>query len=296
MEYLLGIDIGTSGTKTVLFDRDANPITAKTFEYPLYQEQNGWAEQEPEDWWNAVVQGVQAVLQASGVDAADIKGIGLSGQMHGLVMLDENGEVLRRSIIWCDQRTGEEVEDMNRMLGAEKIIQITANPAVTGFTAAKIFWVKKHEPELFARIGKIMLPKDYLVYCLTGVHATDYSDASGMLLLDVEHKCWSRDMLALCGISESQMPRLYESFAPVGTLLPETAAALGLPQGVTVCAGAGDNAAAAVGTGTVSTGAAHADSRCNISLGTSGTIFISSEKFGVDATNGLHAFAHADGG
>ena len=141
-----------------------------------------------------------------------------------------------------------------------------------------------------------MLPKDYLVYCLTGVHATDYSDASGMLLLDVEHKCWSRDMLALCGISESQMPRLYESFAPVGTLLPETAAALGLPQGVTVCAGAGDNAAAAVGTGTVSTGAAHADSRCNISLGTSGTIFISSEKFGVDATNGLHAFAHADGG
>ena len=160
MEYLLGIDIGTSGTKTVLFDRDANPITAKTFEYPLYQEQNGWAEQEPADWWNAVVQGVQAVLQASGVDAADIKGIGLSGQMHGLVMLDENGEVLRRSIIWCDQRTGEEVEDMNRMLGAEKIIQITANPAVTGFTAAKILWVKKHEPELYAKCAHILLPKD----------------------------------------------------------------------------------------------------------------------------------------
>ena len=142
MEYLLGIDIGTSGTKTVLFDRDANPITAKTFEYPLYQEQNGWAEQEPNDWWEATVKGVQGVLEASGVNPADIKGIGLSGQMHGLVMLDEAGEVLRRSIIWCDQRTGEEVDDMNRMIGADKIIQITANPAVTGFTAAKILWVK----------------------------------------------------------------------------------------------------------------------------------------------------------
>ena len=162
MEYLLGIDIGTSGTKTVLFDRDANPVAAKTFEYPLYQEQNGWAEQEPEDWWQATVQGVRQVLDASGVSPADIKGIGLSGQMHGLVMLDEKGEVLRRSIIWCDQRTGEEVEDMNRLLTPEKIIQITANPAVTGFTAAKILWVKKHEPELYAKCAHILLPKDYI--------------------------------------------------------------------------------------------------------------------------------------
>ena len=202
MEYLLGIDIGTSGTKTVLFDRDANPITAKTFEYPLYQEQNGWAEQEPEDWWNAVVQGVQAVLQASGVDAADIKGIGLSGQMHGLVMLDENGEVLRRSIIWCDQRTGEEVEDMNRMLGAEKIIQITANPAVTGFTAAKILWVKKHEPELYAKCAHILLPKDYIRYKLTGEYATEVSDASGMQLMDVAKRTWSDEILEGLGIEK----------------------------------------------------------------------------------------------
>ena len=204
--------------------------------------------------------------------------------------------MLRPAILWNDGRTAEETAWLNDTVGRPVLSARTGNIAFAGFTAPKLLWMKKHEPELFARIGKIMLPKDYLVYCLTGVHATDYSDASGMLLLDVEHKCWSRDMLALCGISESQMPRLYESFAPVGTLLPETAAALGLPQGVTVCAGAGDNAAAAVGTGTVSTGAAHADSRCNISLGTSGTIFISSEKFGVDATNGLHAFAHADGG
>ena len=222
--------------------------------------------------------------------------MGVGGQMHGLVALDETDAVLRPAILWNDGRTAEETAWLNDTVGRPVLSARTGNIAFAGFTAPKLLWMKKHEPELFARIGKIMLPKDYLVYCLTGVHATDYSDASGMLLLDVEHKCWSRDMLALCGISESQMPRLYESFAPVGTLLPETAAALGLPQGVTVCAGAGDNAAAAVGTGTVSTGAAHADSRCNISLGTSGTIFISSEKFGVDATNGLHAFAHADGG
>ena len=287
--YVIGIDIGTSGTKTVLFDRDANPITAKTFEYPLYQKQNGWAEQEPEDWWNAVVQGVQAVLQASGGDAADIKGIGLSGQMHGLVMLDENGEVLRRSIIWCDQRTGEEVEEMNRMLGAEKIIQITANPAVTGFTAAKILWVKKHEPENFEKIAKIMLPKDYLAYKLSGSFCTDVSDASGMLLMDVKNRCWSKEMMDICGITEDKLPKFYESYEVVGTLKKEIADELGFSENVKVIAGAGDNAAAAVGTGTVG------DGMCNISLGTSGTIFISSNKFGVDENNALHSFAHADG-
>ena len=231
MEYLLGIDIGTSGTKTVLFDRDANPITAKTFEYPLYQEQNGWAEQEPEDWWNAVVQGVQAVLQASGVDAADIKGIGLSGQMHGLVMLDENGEVLRRSIIWCDQRTGEEVEDMNRMLGAEKIIQITANPAVTGFTAAKILWVKKHDPELYAKCAHILLPKDYIRYKLTGEYATEVSDASGMQLLDVPNRCWSDEVLAALDIDKSMLAKVYESCEVTGHVSKEAAARRGASGG-----------------------------------------------------------------
>ena len=290
----IGIDLGISACKLLLVDEKGCVRNTVSKEYPLCFPHPGWSEQDPRDWWTACREGVPELL--AGFDAREVRGMGVGGQMHGLVALDETDAVLRPAILWNDGRTAEETAWLNDTVGRPVLSARTGNIAFAGFTAPKLLWMKKHEPELFARIGKIMLPKDYLVYCLTGVHATDYSDASGMLLLDVEHKCWSRDMLALCGISESQMPRLYESFAPVGTLLPETAAALGLPQGVTVCAGAGDNAAAAVGTGTVSTGAAHADSRCNISLGTSGTIFISSEKFGVDATNGLHAFAHADGG
>jgi len=251
MEYLLGIDIGTSGTKTVLFDRDANPVAAKTFEYPLYQEQNGWAEQEPEDWWQATVQGVRQVLDASGVSPADIKGIGLSGQMHGLVMLDEKGEVLRRSIIWCDQRTGEEVEDMNRLLTPEKIIQITANPAVTGFTAAKILWVKKHEPELYAKCAHILLPKDYIRYKLTGEYATEVSDASGMQLMDVANRTWSDEILEGLGIEKRLLGKMYESQDVTGTVHKEAAALTGLAEGTIVVGGAGDNPAAAVGTGIV---------------------------------------------
>ena len=230
MEYLLGIDIGTSGTKTVLFDRDANPITAKTFEYPLYQEQNGWAEQEPEDWWNAVVQGVQAVLQASGVDVADIKGIGLSGQMHGLVMLDETGEVLRRSIIWCDQRTGAEVEDMLKIMPREEWIRITANPPLTGWTAAKILWVRKNEPENYNRCRHILLPKDYIRYILTGVFATEVSDASGMQLLDVPGRCWSDEVLKALNIDKNLLGKVHESCEATGTLLPDVAMELGLSE------------------------------------------------------------------
>ena len=282
MEYLLGIDIGTSGTKTVLFDRDANPITAKTFEYPLYQEQNGWAEQEPEDWWNAVVQGVQAVLQASGVDAADIKGIGLSGQMHGLVMLDENGEVLRRSIIWCDQRTGEEVEDMNRMLGAEKIIQITANPAVTGFTAAKILWVKKHEPELYAKCAHILLPKDYIRYKLTGEYATEVSDASGMQLMDVAKRTWSDEILEGLGIEKRLLGKMYESQDVTGEVHKEAAALTGLAAGTIVVGGAGDNPAAAIGTGIVSQGKAFT------TIGTSAVVYAVSDRMALDPKGRVH--------
>ena len=282
MEYLLGIDIGTSGTKTVLFDRDANPITAKTFEYPLYQEQNGWAEQEPEDWWNAVVQGVQAVLQASGVDVADIKGIGLSGQMHGLVMLDENGEVLRRSIIWCDQRTGEEVEDMNRMLGAEKIIQITANPAVTGFTAAKILWVKKHEPELYAKCAHILLPKDYIRYKLTGEYATEVSDASGMQLMDVAKRTWSDEILEGLGIEKRLLGKMYESQDVTGEVHQEAAALTGLAAGTIVVGGAGDNPAAAIGTGIVSQGKAFT------TIGTSAVVYAVSDRMALDPKGRVH--------
>lgn len=284
----IGIDLGTSACKFLLVDDNGAVQNTVTKEYPLFFPHPGWSEQNPADWWNACLAGIPELLD--GFDAAEVAGIGAGGQMHGLVALDENDNVLRPAILWNDGRTAEEVDCLNNTVGKAELSRCTANIAFAGFTAPKLLWMQKNEPELFARIAKIMLPKDYIVYKLTGVHATEYSDASGMLLLDVEHKCWSREMLEVCGVREEQMPRLFESWQAVGTLRPDAAKALGLPGTVTVCAGAGDNAAAAVGTGTVGEG------HCNISLGTSGTIFISSERFGVDPNNALHAFAHADGG
>ena len=284
----IGIDLGTSACKLLLVDETGQVRNTITQEYSLSFPHPGWSEQEPAHWWNAVLKGVPALLK--GFDASQVAGIGCGGQMHGLVALDGTDNVLRPAILWNDGRTAKEVDYLNETIGRDKLSQYTANIAFAGFTAPKLLWMKANEPDLFARIEKIMLPKDYLVYHLTGVHATDYSDASGTLLLDVEHKCWSKEMCGICSVSEKQLAKLYESWEPVGTLLPNTAKALGLPENVIVCAGAGDNAAAAVGTGTVGAGG------CNISLGTSGTIFISSNKFGVNPNNALHAFAHADGG
>ena len=284
----IGIDLGTSACKFLLVDDDGAVQNTVTKEYPLFFPHPGWSEQNPADWWNACLAGIPELLE--GFDATEVAGVGAGGQMHGLVALDQHDNVLRPAILWNDGRTAEEVDYLNNTVGKAELSRCTANIAFAGFTAPKLLWMQKNEPELFARIAKIMLPKDYIVYKLTGVHATEYSDASGMLLLDVEHKCWSREMLEACGVREEQMPRLFESWQAVGTLRPDAAKALGLPETVTVCAGAGDNAAAAVGTGTVGEG------HCNISLGTSGTIFISSERFGVDPNNALHAFAHADGG
>ena len=283
----IGIDLGTSAVKLLLVDASGGILKTVSREYPLYFPQPGWSEQSPEDWWNAVTEGVRELTQ--GVDAARIAGIGCGGQMHGLVALDEHDAVLRPAILWNDGRTAEEVTYLNEVIGREKLSAYTANIAFAGFTAPKLLWMKKHEPELFGRIARVMLPKDYINYRLTGVHCCDYSDASGMLLLDVQHKCWSQPMLEICGMREEQLPKLYESYEAVGTLLPHVAAQLGLSANVKVVAGAGDNAAAAVGTATVGEGG------CNISLGTSGTVFISSSRFGVDPTNALHAFAHADG-
>ena len=257
-------------------------------EYPLEFPQPGWSQQAPEDWKKAVLEGLQALT--ADFDKRQIAGIGAGGQMHGLVILDRDDNVIRPAILWNDGRTAEQVDYLNNVIGKEKLSACTANIAFAGFTAPKLLWLRQHEPENFAKIHKIMLPKDYVNYILTGVHCTDFSDASGMLLLDVEHKCWSSEMLDICGVAESQMPKLFESYQVVGTLKPEIAKLLGFPETVKVCAGAGDNAAAAVGTGVVGEGG------CNISLGTSGTIFISSTRFGVDPHNGLHAFAHADGG
>ena len=283
----IGIDLGTSAVKLLLMDGEGEIQNVVSKEYPIEFPQPGWSQQNPEDWRDAVLEGIPELLR--GFDAAQVAGIGAGGQMHGLVVLDEHDQVIRPAILWNDGRTAREVDYLNGTVGKEKLSAWTANIAFAGFTAPKLLWMREHEPENFARIRKIMLPKDYINFLLTGVHCTDYSDASGMLLLDVEHRRWSREMLDLCGITEGQMPRLFESYETVGTLRPEVAARLGLSPQVKVCAGAGDNAAAAIGTGTVGEGA------CNISLGTSGTIFISSEKFGVDPHNALHAFAHADG-
>lgn len=286
--YYIGIDLGTSSVKLLLMNDAGDIMREVTREYPLEFPQPGWSQQKPEDWKDAVLDGLRELT--ADVDRSKIAGIGSGGQMHGLVILDSEDHVIRPAILWNDGRTSAQVDYLNNTLGKDFLSAHTANIAFAGFTAPKILWIRENEPENFRKIAKIMLPKDYINYILTGVHATDYSDASGMLLLDVEHKCWSREMLDVCGITESQMPRLFESFETVGTLKPEIAKALDLPETVKVCAGAGDNAAAAVGTGVVGEGG------CNISLGTSGTVFISSKAFGVDPNNALHAFAHADGG
>ena len=284
----IGIDLGTSAAKLLLVDETGQVRNTVTKEYPLELPRPGWSQQAPEDWWQAVLTGVPELI--ADVDASEIKGIGVGGQMHGLVALDSTDKVIRPAILWNDGRTAKEVDYLNETVGRETLSKHTANIAFAGFTAPKLLWMRANEPDNFARIGKIMLPKDYIVYRLTGVHATDFSDASGMLLLDVEHRRWSEEMCGICGITVEQLPRLHESWEAVGTLKAGAAERLGLSAGTVVCAGAGDNAAAAVGTGTVGAGG------CNISLGTSGTIFISSDRFGVDPNNALHSFAHADGG
>ena len=284
----IGIDLGTSSTKLLLSDEKGNILNTVSKDYPLIFPHPGWSEQDPELWWKACAEGIPELLK--GFDASSVAGIGSGGQMHGLVALDKDDNVIRPAILWNDGRTAEEVVYLNEEIGRKKLSELTANIAFAGFTAPKILWMKKNEPENFARISKIMLPKDYINYRLTGVHCCDYSDASGMLLLDVKNKKWSKEMLDICSIKESQMPALFESYEVVGSLKSDVAGLLGLPKTVKVVAGAGDNAAAAVGTGTVGEG------KCNISIGTSGTVFISSDHFGVDPNNALHAFAHADGG
>ena len=285
--YYIGVDLGTSAVKLLLMEGNGKIVNIVSKEYPLSFPHPGWSEQNPEDWLTQSVAGIRELV--ADVDKSQVAGISFGGQMHGLVVLDEKDQVIRPAILWNDGRTFKEVDYLNEVIGKEKLSQLTANIAFAGFTAPKLLWMRNNEPEKFEKIAKIMLPKDYLAYMLTGVHCTDVSDASGMLLFDVEHKCWSKEMLEICGVREDQMAKIFESYEAVGTLKPEMAEALGLSEKVIVAAGAGDNAATAVGTGTVGEG------KCNISLGTSGTIFISSKKFGVDKYNGLHSFAHADG-
>jgi len=286
-KYTVSIDIGTSGTKTVLFSSDGEVVCDALYEYPMYQPRNGWAEQDPIDWKNASLSTVAQVVKQSGVNAEDIVGVGLSGQMHGLVMLDKNDNVLRNSIIWCDQRTGKEAIELTETIGADKLIEITANPALTGFTAAKILWVKNNEPEIFAKCAKIMLPKDYIRYILTGEFATEVSDASGMQLLDVPNRKWSPYVIDKLGIDINTLGKMYESCEVTGGIRKEIAEITGLKVGTVVAGGAGDQAASAVGNGIVREGIASA------TLGTSGVVFVHTDKFALDPLGRVHTLCHA---
>ena len=283
----VGIDLGTSGVKLLLLDQEGRILGARTEEYPLSFPKPGWSEQDPNAWLAQTKEGLARLLSEHG--NPEIKALGIGGQMHGLVILDEHDEVIRPAILWNDGRTVKETEYLNETIGKEKLASYTGNIAFAGFTAPKILWIKNNEPENFKRIKKIMLPKDYLVYKLTGAFVTDYSDASGMLLLDVKNKRWSEEMLDICGVRSEQLPTLYESYEAVGKVTDAIKAELNIKGEALVAAGAGDNAAAAVGTGAVG------PSKCNLSVGTSGTIFITSENFLVDPRNSLHAFCHADG-
>ena len=285
--YFIGVDLGTSAVKLLLMEESGKICNIVSKEYPLFFPHPGWSEQNPEDWYTQSMAGMKELTE--GIDRSQVAGISFGGQMHGLVTLDDQDQVIRPAILWNDGRTSEETDYLNNVIGKDKLSQYTANIAFAGFTAPKILWMKKNEPEKFAKVVKIMLPKDYLAYRLSGSFCTDVSDASGMLLLDVKNRRWSKEMMEICGVKEEQLPKVYESWEVVGTLKPEVAKELGFSENVKVIAGAGDNAAAAVGTGTVG------DGQCNISLGTSGTVFISSKNFGVDEHNALHSFCHADG-
>ncbi len=286
MNKYIGIDLGTSSVKLLLTDSKGNILNVVSKEYDVMYPNPGWTEQDPRLWWLRTKEGIKELIKD--IDGSTVKGISFGGQMHGLVILDESDNVIRPCILWNDGRTNKETEYLNEVIGKENLSKYTGNIAFAGFTAPKILWVKNNEPENFNRIKKIMLPKDYIQYLLTGTFATDYSDASGMLLLDCKNKCYSKEMLDICFINESMLPKLYESYEVTGRVKSEIAQELGLSTVCIVTAGAGDNAAAAIGMGTIE------DGYCNISLGTSGTIFVSSDKFSVDSKNALHSFAHAN--
>ncbi|MCM1991737.1 xylulokinase [Oceanirhabdus seepicola] len=283
----LGLDLGTSAVKLLLMDEKGEVLKTVSKSYSVHYLNQIWAEQNPNDWWNAVSEGIKTIF--SDIDSSSLKGISLSGQMHGLVMLDENDEVIRPAILWCDQRTEEECNYLNNEIGKDKLSKWTGNIVLTGFTAPKVLWVKNNEPENFDKIRKIMLPKDYIVYKLSGKFSTDVSDASGTVFFDVENREWSQEMIDVLGIKKEWLPRVYESYEAVGEITHEVAEVFGIPNNVVVVAGAGDQAAGAIGIGAVREGIAL------VALGTSGVVFSSTENYHVDEKNSLHSFAHANG-
>ena len=286
MDYFIGLDIGTSSVKGMLLSENAIVKTAER-EYPVYYPKDGWSEQNPQDWYDGSISVIKELV--SDIDKNSVASVSFSGQMHGLVVLDENDNVIRPAILWNDSRSSRETEYLNNVIGKETLQQNTGNIAFSGFTAPKVLWLKNNEPENFQKTEKIMLPKDYVAYRLSGVFATDCSDAAGTLYFDTKNRCWSETMLSVLGISEKNLPKVYESYQTVGTLKKSVADELGLNENVKIVIGAGDNAASAVGTDTIKSG------DCNISLGTSGTIFVASDEFNYAPNGAIHTFCSATG-
>ena len=288
MSYYLGIDVGTSGTKTLLINERGRILAEATANYPCYHPRPLWSEQDPEDWWKATIKTVRAVVRRAKVKKAEVKAIGLSGQMHGSVFLDRRGKVLRRALLWNDQRTAAECEEIEKRAGGRKqLIKMVANPALTGFTAPKILWLRNHEPRTFDKTAHVLLPKDDVRRRMTGELATDVSDASGMLLLDVAKRTWSKKLLSRLELDADLFARCYESEEVTGQLTAEAAKTLGLTTDCRVVGGAGDCAANAVGTGVVKSGI------LSTSIGTSGIMFVHSDKVEIDPAGRLHTFCHA---
>ena len=288
MSVFLGVDIGTSGTKTIAMRDDGVILARDTVEYPLSTPKPGWSEQLPEDWWQATVQSIRAVLQKGGISPSDVKGIGLSGQMHGSVFLDKSNNVIRPALLWNDQRTQAECDEIeSRVGGRVNLIQMVSNPALTGFTAPKILWLRNHEPANFEKTVKVLLPKDYVRFRLTGEFASEMSDASGTLLLDVKRREWCQPLLDKLQLPASLLPPVFESEVVSGKLSPIAAELLGLPVGVAVVGGGGDQAAGAVGNGIVKGGVISA------SMGTSGVVFAHSDEVQTDPLGRVHTFCHA---
>jgi xylulokinase len=286
--HLLGIDVGTGGTRALLIDESGAVIASAIHEHePFASPRSGWAEQDPHDWWRACQGAVRKLLAESRVPASEIACIGLSGQMHGAVLLDKNDEVLRPALIWCDQRTAAECRYLNEQIGPQRLVELTANPALTNFTLTKLLWVRTNEPDIWRRFHSFLLPKDYVRLRLTGVRAIDVADASGTLLLDVVHRRWSDAMLDAVGLNPDCLPALYESQEIVGRVTESAAASTGLTAGTPVVAGAGDQAAGATGMGIVRPGDVSA------TIGTSGVVFAASDAPVTDPAGRLHTFCHA---
>ena len=287
MSYFLGIDSSTTATKALLMNESGSVIGVASAEYTYETPKPLWSEQDPHLWWDGAVEAIRAVLVQTGIRNQEVRAVGLTGQMHGMVALDQHGKILRKAILWNDQRTAAECEEIRARIGKQKFISITGNDALTGFTAPKVLWIKNHEPDLYAKIKQILLPKDYVRYCLTGVYATDKADGAGTVLFDLKERDWSMEVVQKLGIDPDWLPKSYEGTEVTGVITENAAAATGLPAGIPVVAGGGDQAAGAVGMGVVAPGI------LSLTLGTSGVVFAATDSPLIEPDGRLHAFCHA---